>query len=315
MNYRQIIGEAWIFTQENKRLIVWYAFIPSILTTLFGVLYILYQFYSFKSFFQNGEDNFSFVVIREAFSIVRSHVDNIVPLLVLVGLFAIAYFTLPSITEGAMVQLIARKKNQQQIRIRDGLRYGFMSFLPLFNYSWISRSFNLIVIAGEMGLIVRHLPLEVMRAFMPIFILIILVSIIFSVLFIFTEYFIIIDDAGIKEAMARSAKLVIKHWESAIMLSILLVVIALRILLQIIFVLLVPVLILTGIYFLAASSIPMAGLIVGTIIGAAALFFASYLGAVVHVFTSSVWVFTFLELTGTPEISAREAPRDVTINN
>ncbi len=315
MNYRQIISEAWGFTQENKKLIVWYAFIPSILVTLVGILYLLYQFYAFKSsaLFENWRESFMTVALREIFRIAQQHIDSLVPVLVFMGILAILYFTLPPIAQGAMVQLIARKKNGHEIRIKDGLSYGFLSFLPLFNYSWVARSFSIVVIGGEIGLVARNLGISALETLSPVFILMVLGSIIFSVLFVFTEYYIIIDDCGVKESMAKSAKLVVKHWDTALMVSILMFLIAVRILVQIIFVLLVPIAILTIIYFIAASSLPFFGLVIGGVIGVIALVFASYLGAIIHVFTNSVWVFTFLGLTNAPELSAREeaAPNPV----
>ncbi len=308
MDHRQVIAEAWVFTQENKRMIVWYAFIPSILTTLVGVLYLLYQFYSFKSsvFFENWQESFTAVVLKELYKMALEYTDSLFPILILLVVLALMYFLLPPLTEGAMIQLIARRKNRQEVRIRDGLRFGFSCFLPLFEYSWIARSFNFIMVIGEIGLLVRLLGPNASQTLMPVFLLILLVSLIFQVLFLFAEYYIVIDSSSIKLAMSQSASLVVKNWDTSFVLMFFMMVIAVRILIQIIFVLVVPIGLVTFLYFLASETLPIGGLLVGGILSFAALLFASYLGAIVHVFTSSVWVFSFLELTNTPEVSARE---------
>ncbi len=308
LNYRQIIGEAWGFTQENKRLIVWYAFIPSILSTIFGIFYLIYQFYSFKSsaLFENWSHSFLTIVLDDVYTFVRENTDLAVPLSIILVVFALFYFLLPPVAEGAIIQLIARRRNQQQVGIRDGLRYGFLSFLPLFNYSWFARTFNLVVIAGEVGLVLRNLPFTIFETLFPIFIIYAIVSVVFNFLFVFSEYYIVIDDCHVTEAVSKSATLVVKHLNTSLMISILMFIIAIRILLQIIFVLLVPVAMIAFVYFLAASNIPIFGLIIAGVAGLIALIVASYLGAVVHVFSSSVWVFTFLDLTNAPEVSARE---------
>lgn len=309
MYYKQIIGEAWNFTQENKKLIVWYAFIPSFLGTLVGVVYLIYQFYAFKSspLFEDWSQSFFFLAVKAIFSTVKEHFTNFIPLFIILGILALLYFLLPPVAEGAMIQLIARKKNKQEVRTRDGFRYGFLSFLPLFNYSWVARSFNFFVILGEMAFILRNLGPSALQTLFPIFILAVFFGIIFGFLFVFTEYYIVIDDRHVKEAIAKSAVMVVKHWDIALMVSVLMFIIGIRIVLQIIFVLLVPGGVFLLIYFLAASTMPLLGLLAGGAIALVALFLASYLGAVVHVFTTSVWVFTFLELTNTPEISARVA--------
>ncbi len=309
MHYKEIIGEAWHFTQENKKLIVWYAFIPSLLVTVVGTVYLIYQFYAFKSspLFENWSQSFSFLAVKTIYNTAKDQFGNLIPLFIILGILAIMYFFLPPIAEGAMIQLIARKKNKQEVRIKDGLKYGFLSFLPLFNYSWIARSFNFFVILGEMAFVLRNLGPSAFQTLIPVFVLVIFFSIIFGFLFVFTEYYIVIDDRHIKESMAKSAVLAVKHWDIALMVSILMFFIGIRIILQIIFVLIVPGGILMLIYFFAASTIPFLALLAGAVLALIALVLAAYLGAIVHVFTTSVWVFTFLELTNAPEISARAA--------
>jgi hypothetical protein len=204
-----------------------------------------------------------------------------------------------------MVQLIARKKNGQDVRIRDGIQYGFFYFLPLFSYTLAARTFSLTSILGEGAFVLRNLGPDTFEAFLPIFIVLILISIAFMVLFVFAEYYIVIDDTKVTDSMAKSAVLVSKHWSTSIMISVLMFFIGIRIIFQIIFVLLVPIAVLMGVFYFASSTLPDIGLLIGGGIGVLALFFASYLGAIVHVFTTTVWVFAFLDLTTTPLLNAR----------
>jgi hypothetical protein len=307
MNYRKIIGEAWYFTQENKKLIVWFAFIPSFLSTVVGVFYILYQFYAFKSspLFEDWQQSFTFVVVKEVFNLVMEHMDNLVPLFIVAGILVLLYFFLPPLMDGAMIQLIARKKNKQDVRIRDGLRYGFMSFLPLFSFYLITRTYNFFSIASDASFLIRNLGPGVFNLLLPLLILITVLSIILTLIFMFTEYYIVIDDCRVTKAMAKSAVLTVQHWDTTIFISFLMLIISIRIILQVVFVLLVPGIIFMVIFYFAASTIPFFGLIIGAVMAVAALFLASYLGAIVHVFMTSVWAFTFLDLTNEPEIDAR----------
>ena len=70
--------------------------------------------------------------------------------------------------------------------------------------------------------------------------------------------------------------------------------------------LLIPSLIIVSTALLTAVAMAKIGLIVGIVLGLVAMYFAAYLGAILEVFSSSVWVFTFLELTAQAELSARE---------
>jgi len=307
MNYRQIIGEAWNFTQENKKLIVWYAFIPSLLGTIVGVGYLIYQFYAFKSsaLFDNWSESFTVVALKAIVDALKSNVGSILPLTITAVILALLYFFLPPLTDGAMIQLIARKKNGQDVRIRDGMKHGLNYFLPLFSYSLVNRTFNIASLFWEAGFVLRNLGPDTFEALSPALIPLVIVSLLFMFMFAFAEYYIVIDDNHVTESMAKSTVLVFKHWGKTFRISTLMFLIGIRILVQIIFVMLVPLVVLMGFFYFAASTLPDIGLWIGGGIGIIALFFASYLGAIVHVFTTTVWVFAFLDLTNTPEINAR----------
>ena len=307
MKHRQIIAEAWNFTQQNKKMIVWYAFVPSFLSTVVGVCYVVYQYYSFISsaLFENWQESFTVVALKGIFDAFKEHIDSAIPLIIFGVILAILYFFLPPISEGAMIQLISRKKSGQDVRIRDGLKFGFFYFLPLFSYSLASRTFDFVTLLGEGGFVIRNLGPEVFQTLLPVMIILLIFSIIFMVLFVFAPYYIVIDDRHMTESMAKSSVLVAKHIETAFMISLFMLFIAMRILVQIVFVLLVPLAVFMGFFYFAASILPSIGLIIGGVLGLAALLFASYLGAIIHVFTTTVWVFAFLDLTTTPEINAR----------
>jgi hypothetical protein len=204
-----------------------------------------------------------------------------------------------------MIQLIARKKSGQDVRMRDGLKYGLNYFLPLFSYSLANRTFNIISIFWEAAFVLRNLGPDTFEALLPVLIPLIIISLLFMFMFTFSEYYIVIDDNHMGQSMAKSSVLVFKHWGKAFMVSLLMFIIGIRILLQVVFVLLVPLAVLLGFFYFAASTLPDIGIWIGGGLGIAALLFASYLGAIVHVFTTTVWVFSFLDLTTTPEINAR----------
>ena len=307
MNYRQIIGEAWHFTQDNKKLIVWYAFIPSLLSTVVGVVYLIYQFYAFKSsaLFDNWSESFTVLAVKAIFDALKEHLEIIVPLTIAGGIVALCYFLLPPIADGAMIQLIARKKGGQDVHIRDGLKFGLLYFLPLLAYSAVAKIFNIFTTLTGAGYVLRNLGPNAFMTFLPLVMMILIVDLVLMMLFVFAEYYIVIDDSHMNQAIAKSAVLVFKNIGTAFRISVLMFIIGIRILLQIVFVLLVPMGVLIGIYYFAASTVPDIGLLIAAGIGVAALFFASYLGAIVHVFTTTVWVFAFLHLTTKPEINAR----------
>jgi len=83
-------------------------------------------------------------------------------------------------------------------------------------------------------------------------------------------------------------------------------IIAARILIQMILVIIIPAVIITGLAFYASISLPEYGLIILGGISIVFVIFASYLAAVVHVFSVAVWTYTFLDFTEADLVSARE---------
>ena len=312
ISYRKIIAEAWEFTQNSKRLILIYAFFPALLTTLVGILYLVYQYYAILSspLIENWEQSFTTVFVTNVIQVIRDNFSWTWPIILFAAIIVILYLFIPSFCEGAIIQLVARKRNGQQVRARDGIGHGFLSFLPLFEYSLLIKTFSIVSILTWSSFIARNLSWSVLETFFPIIIIVGIVGIILTLLFTYSEFFIVIDDRGVIESITKSSVLVITHLEETLLLSILMLIISLRILIQIVFVLLIPIVVALIFYLIASTALPSVAFIVGGIIGILLLYLASYLSSIIHVFAASVWTFTFLELTNEDYISAREKAKE-----
>jgi len=308
MNYRRVIAEAWEFTQNNKKMILVYAFLPAVIETLAGILYLGYQFYAFKSspLFENWQSSFGYVLVTTVLDILKNNMSSIVPLIVTVIIIGILYLILPSICEGAIVQLVARKKNGQDVKTRDGIKFGLMSFLPIFEYSWLLRGIGYTSVLSLMSSVARNLGMNVFNTFSIIFIAYAIISVVLTFLFIYGEFFIIIDDRKVFESVSKSSQLVVTHLEETVMLSVMMLIISFRILIQLLFVLLIPAIVIGSIYLFATTAVPYVGMIIGGVLGLGLLYLAAFLGGTIHVFAATVWTFTFLEFTAEQSVSARE---------
>ncbi len=309
MNYKAVIKDAWHLAQENKPLMWWYAFIPELIGLVVGIFYLVYQFMSFykSSIFRDYEgDSF----LHDVFIYLSEFWDNFpswtVVLIVIAAITLLFYFFLPIFCKASLVQLIARMRNGQKVKPIDGVSYGFLHFLPLFEYRLLIKSFSLIGIITEASFVVRNLGTGAFEILVIPFVLVFFIGLLLLLLFTYSEYFIIIDGKGMMKSMGASARLVIRHWQHTLLMFILMLLITLRIFLNIVLVLLIPSLIIISTALLAAVAMAKVGFAVGVVLGIIALYFAAYLGAVLEVFSSAVWVFTFLKLTEEGEVSARE---------
>ena len=238
---------------------------------------------------------------------IKANLSLTVPLVIFGIIFALFYFLYPTLAKAGAIQVIARNKNGQKAGIGTGLRHGFMSFLPLFEYHLLIKTFGFFSILIEMSFVLRNLGPVLFKILLPLFILLIIIGFLLTLLFTYTDFYIVIDNEPIFSAMKKSAKMVIMHWKYTFLISILMIIIGLRIILQVVMVFLIPALIILITGYLATVTLPVTGVIVGGVVGLIALILAAYLTGIVEIFSYTVWTYTFLAVTQEKELSAREA--------
>lgn len=244
---------------------------------------------------------------------IKSHVSWTVPLLIFGVVFALFYFLFPTLARASAIQKIARNRNGQQASVGTGLKYGIRSFLPLFEYHMLIKTFAFFSILTEMSFVLRGLGMGFLQLLLPVFLFLMFISLILTLLFTYTDFFIVIDDDGVFESMKKSARLVLTNWKHTFLVSILMILIGVRVIIQAVLVFLVPAIVILITGYIATVALPETGIIIGGAVGLVALVIAAYVNGIVDIFSYSVWTFTFLELTSEEEVSAREkvpSPRD-----
>ncbi len=308
MEYKKIIADSWEFTQKNKKLIRWLGFFPALFTTTFGVGYMTYQFFAFKSsyIFSDGEDRFLFNVMGFILDFVKEHVSWTMPMVIVTVILAIIYLLFPTLAKAGAIQVISRKRNGQNATVGTGLRYGVMTYLPLLEYHIIIKTFTVFSILTEMSFVVRNLGPVIFKLLLPVFIVAFLIGLILTLLFTYADFYIVIDKKGVIESMKASAKLVITNWMHTFLITLLMLIIGVRVIIQAFLVFLIPILIIVISGYIATVTLPVTSIVIGGAAGAVALVVAAYITGVIDIFAYAVWTFTFLEFTSQKEVSARD---------
>lgn len=314
MDYRKIIAQSWEATQSSKKLIVWFGFFPSIFTTAAGVATITYQFFAFKKSYLFDAENHGFLgeVVGFIWNFIDTHLSWTLPLVIIAAVFGVIYLLFPTLAKSSAIQAIARRRNGQDAGVGTGLRHGVLSFLPLFEYHLLIKTFAFFSILTEMSFVLRNLGMELFQIFLPIFIIFIIISFVLTLLFTYADLYIVIDGLGVFESMKKSAKLVVMHWKHTFLITILMLLIGVRIIIQVVVVFLLPILIVLITGYIATIALPITGVIVGGIVGFVGLIVAAYLNGIVDIFSYTVWTYTFLEVTEEKELSARDVFKDET---
>ncbi|MCD6109868.1 hypothetical protein J7J83_03875 [bacterium] len=308
MNYKTRIYEAWQFTQSNKEIIRWYAFLPALLSTIVGIGYVTYQILAFKSseLFDDAPRSFAYTLVTTILDFIHNNFELTIPIIVTGLVLVLLYFLLPVLLDASMIQVIARRRHNQKVSLPEGIKYGLLRFLPFFEYFLLMGTFSFISISAEAAFILRNLGPEVFKTLLPIIGIILFVAFILHILFTFAQYYIIIDETGVMDGIVKSCTLVILNIQQTFMLVILMLIIAVRILIQIVLVIIVPAIIIVGLGYYASVSLPEYGLIILGGLSVVFLLFAAYLAAVVHVFSVAVWTYTFLDFTSEKIVHARD---------
>ncbi|HBB02365.1 MAG: hypothetical protein US89_C0010G0012 [Candidatus Peregrinibacteria bacterium GW2011_GWF2_38_29] len=308
MNYKTIIGQAWSFTNKNKRLIFWYGFIPSIFTTTYGVIYMAYQFFSFRKSPLMGHKGHGFLYDVGTFimDFITKHASLSIPLIIVMIIAVIIWFLLPTLCQAAAVQYISRKHNGQPATLGTGMRYGIFNFLPLLEYHALMKTISFFAMSMEAAFVLRNLGVEAFKFLLPVFIFAFLLGLVLSLLFSYADFYIVVDNEKVFLSIWKSMRLVILNWQKTFLVSLLMILIGIRIIIQILTLMFIPSILLIGVSYIGMTWAAQIGLIIAIIVAIAALLFASYLTGVIDIFSYTVWTFTFLDLTSQKEISARE---------
>lgn len=309
MKYRTLIHDAWEFTIGNKSLIKWYALPAAILSTVSGIVFFVYQYKATVTsdlFSDTHQQSFLYKVVTTYIQFFNTDTKTglIVTALLISGVLLNIFF--PVFANGAMIEYTARAKHGEKLNMGNALSYGLLNFLPLFEYSLLIRSFAFLSVFGEMMFILRNFGTDWFKILMIPIILMFIISLMLTLFFTYTEYFIVIDKKKILSSMKLSTILVIKHWQHTFLILILMAIIGARIILNIAIVLLIPLLIIgVSALFFYTAKIYAAGIVVGGLVGILLLLFTSYLNATVDVWAKAVWVYTFIDLTHKEEMDAR----------
>ncbi len=298
MNSKQIIADAWEFTRENKRIMWWYSFLPSLINTLVGIIYMTYQFFAFKRspLFDNADQSFLVEMFGSVYNFLNKHQSLWIPTIVTVVVVLVLYTLLPTLCQGAIIKLTAKKRAGEHPGIAIGMSYGLLAFLPLLEYHLLIKTFSLFSVFTEAGFIARNLGAGFFNVLIPIFILLLVVGFFLNLLFTYSEFFIVLEKKPVLTAMGQSAKLVVSSWKHTFIIGLLMLIIGLRVIINIIAVMLVPALLFLSAGIFATITLKTMGIVISGVLSVLGLYLAAYMSGILNIFANAVWTFTFMSL-------------------
>jgi hypothetical protein len=300
MQPRDIIAKAWAITKKEKDLRVW-GFTGALLKTLLNAKLFLFQAWLIYSYFVL-KDPIGFFTIEKT---LLENLPFVAALIIIIFFFVLLFieWLFPHMAKGAIIGLAAKSYRKEEVK--GGLVLGIYNFFPIFAIhemlvlSSIATTVTLCSLALRYGGGAGPMAVMLLATLW-------LASNILEFFWIFAEEAVVIKKIGIREAIKQSFKLVISYLGHVVFLMLLLLVIALRIVANLLMVVLVPGIIL-GLGFLLTTYLPaVVSYSITTVLGLILIVLASYLFAYLEVFRQTVWTITYMELSRLKDLDVIE---------
>ncbi len=292
---REIIAHAWAVTTTQPVLKRW-GFFGAFFEILLDMKLLLYQAYFLYSYFVgHGGGLFDIEIM----------LYNSLPLWVFVTIcvaFALLLFVelfVPSLSEGAIIGLCAKAHNKH--KLDGGFVMGLYNFFPILEVHGVFIFSSLSIYVTAISVIMRY-GAGLQTIMIGVATVIWIISNIIRFFSSFTEPAIVVSKLGVFEAGAKSVKLIMSYMSHIMFLTMLMLVITIRIIINTIVIVLVPG-IMVGMGILLTHILePAISYSIAGIIGLALTVVAAYFLAYLHVFKQAVWTIMYMELIKEKEV-------------
>lgn len=297
MDVRDIVRKAWQITQVHLKKLIWYGFVPSFFGVIVSSTYLGYQYNAFKHsvLFETEMNTDVFGTAKTVWSLASLHPGVSVTLVVLGIIIFLGYVLTPPVFRGTLIHALTKIRKYESI---DGsVEVGVRHFFPMFEFALLVGAFSITTLFTESSFILRWWGENIFFVALPILLFVAMAGLIISFLFTYSEYFIVLHNYNITKAVMESSILVIANLRKTFLVFVLMMLIGVRIVLNVLLVLLIPMMVVVLTSYLATVFLSTFGMAFIGIAGFAILIVSSYLMGLFHIFATAVWVLTFAALT------------------
>jgi len=296
MKHTTIFRQAWdIARDKSRKKLLWFGFIPAFFTTIVTSLaYSVRGYQTWIEAFQGGSivDVF-FEFIRGFWTVITSNPAFGTLLILGIILFTLGYVFIPIIFQGGLMKLLGEViDDKPNLRYRMGVIYGSRYFFKLFEFKALFAPFRLTYIFVVYWAIRTFEP-ELLGLMLPPLIIWFIVAAAVNILFIFCEYFIVLQDTGVIDSVKKSVRMVFLNLEQVLYVIALMFLIAFRVVFNIVVTFGIPLMIIFLAGFFASSIISSIALILAILAGIAALIGVAYINGIIVVFITAAWTLIF----------------------
>ena len=295
MKYVRILADAWALTTSTKKL-TWFVFGPSVAFIIMFIAEVAWQYSMAGEEFGWIEEGRTYQLIGDSVSAV-SHSGAGWLVLLVIGIGALFLFVLEPWIHATLILSIHQKFEQPERRLslRKQLFDGHAHFVKLLEYHALLAPFSMVSLILYTASFFRytHGGDTFYSVFLPFLIIMGVLAIFTHFFFIFMPFFLVCEKEEFFKAMTRSVGLVFLHFGKTVSLFLVMILVNLRVIVNVIVVVGVPVGLISLATYFATSAyyslfLGFAGLISLVLIAG-----AGYLTSILEVFAVSFWYRAF----------------------
>lgn len=295
MKYVRILADAWALTTSTKKL-TWFVFGPSVAFIIMFIAEVAWQYSMAGEEFGWIEEGRTYQVIGESVSAV-SHSGMTWLVITLIAIGALLLFVLEPWVHATLLLSVRQKFDQPERRLslRKQLFDGHAHFVQLLEYHALLAPFSMVSLILYTASFFRytHGGDTFYSVFLPFLIIMGGLSIFTHFFFIFMPFFLVCEKEEFFKAMTRSVGLVFLHFGKTVSLFLVMILVNLRVIVNALVVIGVPVGLISLATYFAASAYYSLFLIFAGLASLVLIAGAGYLTSILEVFAVSFWYRAF----------------------
>lgn len=300
MDYRAIMASGWRSANQCDRL-KWLIFIPSFVAVFIFVVELIWQSYLYLGEFGMIEQTLTIEKVSEILGFLVS--NNMIGWFIFGIIFLILFiFIVPSWLQGVLITTLHQRAEhpEKKCLMRDNILKGFDYFFPLFELHAIKSLFSAWSIALFVATFYRYFHDSWFIFLKPIFVLYFIFAVIFTIFLAFAPYFIVCRGSTVSVGIRKSVGMVFRNFRSTLTMFFLMFLVGLRVVLNVVLILGIPIFVLAAFSFWTVSVAVVASIVFSFFV----LCLVAYLAAILETFSRAFWVHGFLELEENEKHSA-----------
>ncbi len=295
MNVRRIVGQGLQMTNEHFKKLIWYAFIPAFLGVVISSAYLTYQYYTLINSPLFSTEQRDIWAIYDLFKdIFADRLVILVTLVILAILVVLGNILLKPIFNGTLINALMRLERGHSI---DGsVEVGIRKFFPLFEFGILTSAFSITALFTQSFFILKLWGQNALFFILPILLFVAMAGLMINFFFVYSEYYIVLEDKKLIKSLVESFYLVIGNLRKTILVLLLMILIGARAILNALFFLLIPMLVIFLTSYFETFFLSMIGIVLMAVIILVVLVASAYLLGFFQIFATAVWVLTFKQL-------------------